>query len=120
MIEFPVLGIDTSRAACSKCVWLEDANSAPTLRDVHDTEANLVPTIKELCAQRPASLVWISGPGSYTGLRIGWCVVRTVSFAWGCPIWSVSSIDCLNDAGDLQHRLSGWNCVDGPAYESSM
>lgn len=115
MIEFPVLGIDTAKAACSKCVWFSDASSKPVVRNVHDSAANLVVEIDKLCAgRRPVSLVWVCGPGSYTGLRIGWCVVRTISFVWGCPIWSVESVEVEID---IRERINLWNPIDGPLYE---
>lgn len=38
-------------------------------------------------------LVVISGPGSYTGLRVGISTANALAFAWGIPVVGITSTD---------------------------
>jgi tRNA threonylcarbamoyladenosine biosynthesis protein TsaB len=63
--------------------------------------AGLVPMIDRLCAARgwaPADLreVYVSaGPGSFTGLRVGITVAKTLAFATGASVVAVPTTDVL-------------------------
>jgi tRNA threonylcarbamoyladenosine biosynthesis protein TsaB len=63
--------------------------------------ARILPLIDELCAAllwRPADLreLYISiGPGSFTGLRIGVTLVKTLAFVTGAKIIPVQTVDVL-------------------------
>jgi tRNA threonylcarbamoyladenosine biosynthesis protein TsaB len=70
----------------------------------------LLPAIKELCqAQRWAptdlSHVFVSGgPGSFTGLRIGVTVARTIAFATGARVVRVPTLDVIaQNASDARN-----------------
>ena len=63
--------------------------------------ASIVPIIDRLCrarAWRPLHVeeVYVSaGPGSFTGLRVGITVAKTLAFATGCRIVAVPTADVL-------------------------
>jgi tRNA threonylcarbamoyladenosine biosynthesis protein TsaB len=63
--------------------------------------AKILPLIDELCRSRhwtPTELgeLYISiGPGSFTGLRIGVTLVKTLAFATGATVIPVQSVDVL-------------------------
>jgi tRNA threonylcarbamoyladenosine biosynthesis protein TsaB len=63
--------------------------------------ARIVPTIDTLCTRlgwtsRDFTQIYISaGPGSFTGLRIGITLAKTLSFATGAKIVAVSSLRVL-------------------------
>jgi len=44
-------------------------------------------------------LVVISGPGSYTGLRVGISTANALAFAWGIPILGITSTDWQRQEG---------------------
>lgn len=63
--------------------------------------AGIVPIIDRLCASRgwkPADIdeIYVSaGPGSFTGLRVGITVAKTLAFATGARIVAVPSVEVL-------------------------
>jgi len=60
---------------------------------------NLIPMIEKLCNQnhiKPTSLkeiVVVNGPGSFTGIRIGVTVAKTLAYALNIPIKTISSLE---------------------------
>jgi tRNA threonylcarbamoyladenosine biosynthesis protein TsaB len=71
--------------------------------------AGIVPIIDRLCASRgwkPADVeeIYVSvGPGSFTGLRVGVTVAKTLAFATGARIVAVPSVDVL-----ARNAPAGW------------
>lgn len=59
----------------------------------------LLPSVDEVIKQagirRPAFVAVGIGPGSYTGLRIGVTVARTLAWTWECPLLGVCSLTAL-------------------------
>ena len=80
-----ILYLDTSNLKTSTCS-LNDNGHVVTIH-VADSVKNLVLELKQLCQNKPVDrVIWHSGPGSYTGLRVGWCIARTLALIWKCPI----------------------------------
>ena len=75
--------------------------------------AMLIPLIDELCGKRgwkPAELgeVYVSvGPGSFTGLRIGITLAKTLAFATGAKLVAVPSMRVLveNASAEARHAI---------------
>jgi tRNA A37 threonylcarbamoyladenosine modification protein TsaB len=112
VIQFPVLAFDTSDAAVARCAWFQDQFGVGDVIEVKDAATNLVHEAQRLCqGRRPTSVAWVHGPGSYTGLRIGWCIVRTINFAWGCPVWSMKKSLVFKE-----EEILNYNLIGGPYY----
>ena len=89
----------------------------------HRTTATLVPAIERLVeshlspSNQPPSnqpfqqgihrgidfISVASGPGSFTGLRIGGTTAKTLSYAWGIPLVSVNSLAAIAAVAFDQH-----------------
>lgn len=97
-----ILSLDTATDVATACVWRDGealAESATRARsvaaqrilaDVHDLtgKAGMEPVDLDL-------VVAGTGPGTFTGLRIGLAAARALGFALGIPVRGVSTLDAL-------------------------
>lgn len=97
-----ILAIDTSNNTMS--VAITDGNVVLgefTSNVKKNHSVRLMPAIDRLCQEcniRPKDIekiVVASGPGSYTGVRIGVTVAKTLAYALQIPVTAVSSLEVL-------------------------
>lgn len=97
-----VLGIESATNWCGVALW-DDAGPVASRAFVNHMElsARLVPTIQRMLREedlRFADLGGIAvstGPGSFTGLRIGVATAKTLAQAAGLPIAGVGTMDAM-------------------------
>ena len=93
-----ILAIDTSNAYCSAALNCRGKIAARRSSEVRQHAAQLLPMIQELLTEQALSIAdldavaFVSGPGSFTGLRIGAGVAQGLAFAAGLPVLPVSSL----------------------------
>ncbi|MBX3470399.1 MAG: tRNA (adenosine(37)-N6)-threonylcarbamoyltransferase complex dimerization subunit type 1 TsaB [Planctomycetes bacterium] len=102
-----VLGIETAGPHGSVALLEPDARGGArvvqtVLTATRQLGAELAPTIQRMLRaaglgpRRPPDLVAVdTGPGSYTGLRIGLAAAKGLAFAWGRPLLGVPCVDAL-------------------------
>lgn len=75
----------------------------------------LLPSIKEVCdGNEYDEIVVVNGPGSFTGVRLGVTVAKTLAYTLNKPIKSISSLDLMNySLDDKSHILA---ISDGNGY----
>jgi tRNA threonylcarbamoyladenosine biosynthesis protein TsaB len=100
-----ILHIETATPTCSVAI-----SNGPELLVYHDLEggmnhtALLTPSIQQLLASisiGPSDLGAVavsSGPGSYTGLRVGSSTAKAMAYTLGIPILAVPSLSSLSSA----------------------
>lgn len=56
----------------------------------------LMPAIKKVLAKKkPDSIIICNGPGSFTGVRLGVTIAKTLAFTMEIPIRTISTLECL-------------------------
>lgn len=100
--EFPVLAIETSSGVCGACVYFNNSKfyqSVINYKNVHAEK--LLETIDSVLSAsdlKPGDLGAISvssGPGSFTGLRIGMSAAKGMAFAASIPIIPVPTFEAM-------------------------
>lgn len=97
-----MLGIDTSGKIASAALYEDGIMLGQTSVYTSKTHSQVIlPMVKKImsdCGRELSQLTDISvssGPGSYTGIRIGIAAVKAMSFALDIPCYAVSSLEGL-------------------------
>ena len=95
-----ILALDTSMGGYSLALLQDQkclvSQVEPTSRELSE---NLVPVLKDLMSQANASfgdlthLVMATGPGTFTGIRVGYAMMKTLSIALDFPLYGVTTFD---------------------------
>jgi tRNA threonylcarbamoyladenosine biosynthesis protein TsaB len=97
-----VLGLDTATDLAACCLWRDGhALAERTLASPPRAAQHVLVLVDELLAERVTALGDVgaiavgTGPGSYTGLRVGIAAARSLGFALGVPVCGVSTLEAL-------------------------
>lgn len=113
-MEHLTLVIDTA------CSWIAIGLFGPSTHISHAVHApreafnSLIPDIRSILADRkPSSIVCVTGPGSFTGIRIGVSCSRTLAQLWAVPAAGISSLASAAFAVSQTERRPFAVCIDG-------
>ena len=104
------VGIAIETSGSVGTVALDDVNPPRVIRFSEGLSHGklLLPSVegllKEARRKQPDYLAVGIGPGSYTGLRIGVTVARTLAWTWECPLLGINSLTALALAAGRQDR----------------
>lgn len=97
-----ILAFDTCMSRCSAALWSDGTLVAGRAEDMRVGHAErLVPMIAELLAEtgQPGKavegIVVTTGPGTFTGQRVGLSVARGLMLSWGVPGVGISCFEAL-------------------------
>ncbi|MEM6643805.1 MAG: tRNA (adenosine(37)-N6)-threonylcarbamoyltransferase complex dimerization subunit type 1 TsaB [Bacteroidota bacterium] len=100
-----ILSIETSTNVCSAALHQEGTPIASSLHEVEKSHSSLLPGIAlEICQSAGKTMRMLdavaisSGPGSYTGLRIGISTAKGFAFTLGIPLIAVPTMEVLLEA----------------------
>lgn len=98
----PVLSIDTSNKTLSVAIVKDEGTIVEqTVPDTLQHSVKLMPAIQEVLQESQVSMqeltgvIVAKGPGSYTGLRIGVTVAKTLAKTLHIPLKAVSSLQAI-------------------------
>jgi tRNA threonylcarbamoyladenosine biosynthesis protein TsaB len=107
-----VLAFDTTRRTGSLALWLSDALAEAVLIEAPDGFGSvLYQQIDELLARHETTLAEIdgfaaaSGPGSFTGIRVGLSAVKALAEIHGKPAVAVSNLKAIAAAAQAELRI---------------
>ena len=97
-----ILGIESSSLTASAAIWEDGILTAEYTVNFKKTHSQtLLPMIDEICRmteQEPKTMDAIavaSGPGSFTGLRIGAATAKGLALALALPVVAVPTLDAM-------------------------
>ncbi len=110
-----LLALDAAGASCSAAVWHDGRVLAEVQEAMHRGQSErLVPMA--LTAMQRAGLDWqaldslavTSGPGGFTGVRIGLAAAQGLALAWNLPVVTVSCFEAYRAAVPIEERAGRW------------
>lgn len=97
----PVLALDSVLGGCVVAVIDAAKSYSRTLETSRDQAAKLMPMVQEVMGEAGVAfdslglIVTTTGPGSFTGLRIGLSAARSLGLALSIPVQGVSTFDAM-------------------------
>jgi tRNA threonylcarbamoyladenosine biosynthesis protein TsaB len=109
-----ILALDTALASCSVALWRDGAIDAGRFApmDRGQSEA-IMPMVRQVMAEAGAQFADIdlvavtTGPGAFTGLRIGLAAARGLALAAGLPCLGVTTLEAVAAGIPAAERIAG-------------
>lgn len=119
-----ILNIETSTEVCSVSLSRDGSLLFATIEKNGPSHATLIGTfvdealkVAESSGLKPDAVAVSSGPGSYTGLRIGVSIAKGICYALGIPLISVSTLELMADTLINKLELSD-DCLIRPVLDA--
>lgn len=119
-----ILNIETSTEVCSVSLSRDGSLLFATIEKNGPSHATLIGTfvdealkVAENIGLKPDAVAISSGPGSYTGLRIGVSIAKGICYALGIPLISVSTLELMADTLINKLELSD-DCLIRPVLDA--
>ena len=66
------------------------------IKEKKENSRIIMPTIKKVIGDNKlSSIIVVNGPGSFTGVRLGVTIAKTLAYTLNIPIRTVTSLECL-------------------------
>lgn len=121
-----ILAFDTSTEYCSVAVWADGEMSVRDVRAGQRHSELLLPSVGEMLAERGMGLSSLdgiafgSGPGSFTGLRIGCAVAQGLAFGADLPVIGVCTLLALAQEADGERIIACLDARMGEVYHAAF
>src|SRR5262245_54716909 len=121
-----LLALETSGTSGSIALWTGESTVQPTqwILDPEIRSArSLAPSVQHALGEmgwkaRDLELIAVTtGPGSFTGLRVGVVTAKTLAFALRCPVVGVNTLEIVARQGLLNDRQTVTAVIDAQRKE---
>ncbi len=92
------LFVDTHSEYVYLSLFNEDKIYTKEIESYHEHSKIVLPTLKQLLEEAKItfdnieSIIVVNGPGSFTGIRIGLSIVKTIGYTLNIPVYPISSL----------------------------
>ena len=120
-----ILSIDTSGSSCSVALGIDEKQLIRRTNTPREHVRLVLPMVDELLGEAGIQLsgldaiAFTHGPGSFTGLRIGFGVVQGLAFGADLPVIALSSLQVMVQRAMNRQSLSN-QCLMIPAIDARM
>ncbi len=84
------------------------------LVNVKENSKVIMPTIKKvLDGNKPKSILVVNGPGSFTGVRLGVTIAKTLAMTLEIPVKTITSLECLAVSLNENKKIVGFSDKNG-------
>ena len=74
----------------------------------------IMPLIKKILDDKiPSSISVVNGPGSFTGVRLGVTIAKSLAYTMKLPIKTISSLECLAVSNEIEEKIVGFSDKNG-------
>lgn len=82
--------------------------------NVKENSKIIMPTIKKILENgKPDSILVVNGPGSFTGVRLGVTIAKTLAMTLSIPIKTITSLECLAVSLNSPEKIVGFSDKNG-------
>ena len=89
------IALGTSNGAGRQDTWLFEADAGLRHSELVMEAIDMLCKKAALGPENLSGVVCMGGPGSFTGLRIGFSLAKGLALALGCPFASIPTLDCM-------------------------
>lgn len=66
------------------------------IKSKNENSKMIMPTIKKVLGKnKPESIIVCNGPGSFTGVRLGVTIAKTLAYTMNLPIRTITALECI-------------------------
>lgn len=74
----------------------------------------IMPLIKKMLNnETPESIIVVNGPGSFTGVRLGVTIAKTLAYTLKIPIYTITSLECMALNVSEEDKIVGFSDKNG-------
>jgi tRNA threonylcarbamoyl adenosine modification protein YeaZ len=84
------------------------------IQDERQNSKVIMPTIKKILNKKvPDSIIVVNGPGSFTGVRLGVTIAKTMGYTMKKPVRTITSLECMAVCSNDKEKIMAFSDNNG-------